>query len=159
MELQKTYTDADFSDSVVPSGTILRFMTATGERYKDSAGAFHDFSSSSGGSISSITFQAPEITDGTVYNLKIDFSASNQFTDVTTVDTTVTADRALFTIFDGTVIVAFPDDGISLPFSQEMIDFDASAFVSTKPYFRFCWNDGTANSLFSYGKLNTIIYK
>lgn len=109
-------------------------------------------------SLSGLLFKVPTIDDdAVVYNLYIEFSEDGTFNSTTTYNTTDSSHRSLFKVFTGQQLTDFPDAGVSIPFSDEIITFDISSIDKSLKYFRFRWNNGFDFGRYGFGKTDGLL--
>lgn len=108
-------------------------------------------------SLDGLLFKIPKIDDAVVYNLYIEFSEDGTFSSTTTYNTTDSSHRSLFKVFTGQQLTDFPDAGVSIPFSDEIITFDISSINKSLKYFRFRWNNGTDFGRYGFGKTDGLL--
>ena len=54
-------------------------------------------------------------------------------------------------------MIDFPDAGVSIPFSDEIITFDISGINKSLKYFRFRWNNGTDFGRYGFGRIDSLL--
>jgi len=109
-------------------------------------------------SLGGLLFKAPKIDSETItYNLYIEFSADGTFATTTTYNTTDASHRNLFKVFSGQQLTDFPESGISLPFSNEVVSFDITELNKELKYFRFRWNNGSDFGGYGFGKTDSLL--
>lgn len=108
-------------------------------------------------SLDGLLFKIPKIDDAVVYNLYIEFSEDGTFNSTTTYNTADSSHRSLFKVFTGQQLIDFPDAGVSIPFSDEIITFDISSIDKSLKYFRFRWNNGFDFGRYGFGKTDGLL--
>lgn len=108
-------------------------------------------------SLDGLLFKIPKIDDAVVYNLYIEFSKDGTFNSTTTYNTEDSSHRSLFKVFTGQQLIDFPDAGVSIPFSDEIITFDISSIDKSLKYFRFRWNNGFDFGRYGFGKTDGLL--
>ena len=104
-----------------------------------------------------LLFRLPWIDNEEYYHLFIDFSESNDFSNVEVFNTKDNIE--MFKIFTGLGIVDLPSTGINYIFSEKILQLNIADISSSYKYFRFHWtnDEGETFGEYDYGNRESAV--
>ena len=104
-----------------------------------------------------LLFRLPYIGEDEYYHLFIEFSESNDFSNVEVFNTKDNIE--MFKIFTGLGIVDLPSTGINYIFSEKILQLNIADISSSYKYFRFHWtnDDGVTFGRYGYGNRQAVM--